>query len=111
MKGKPHAKGDVFPLTLGTGSNSWNRFSSTPPRFMSKNRFNKLLKAILVLATARRDLTPLFSITEARLPKQSWIKISLISRLSVKRIGNYLAHASEEGLVLIIEGLNEIIGG
>jgi len=45
------------------------------------------------------------------LPKKSWVKISQIRTLSVKRIGKKIAHASEEELALVIEGLDEIIGG
>jgi mRNA interferase MazF len=50
-------------------------------------------------------------LTESKLPKQSWVKISQIRTLSVKRIGNKLAKASDEELALITGGLNEIIGG
>jgi hypothetical protein len=45
------------------------------------------------------------------LPKKSWVKISQIRTLSVKRIGRKIAPASEEELALVIEGLDEIIGG
>jgi mRNA interferase MazF len=48
---------------------------------------------------------------EKNLPKKSWVKISQIRALSVKRIGKKIATVSDEGLSLIIEGLNEIIGG
>jgi mRNA interferase MazF len=46
-----------------------------------------------------------------KLPKQSWVKISQIRTLSVKRVGKKLGKASDEELALIIDGLNEIIGG
>jgi len=45
------------------------------------------------------------------LPKKSWVKISQIRVLSTKRIGKKISKASEEELALIIDGLNEIIGG
>ncbi|WP_419657036.1 type II toxin-antitoxin system PemK/MazF family toxin [Desulfosarcina variabilis] len=48
---------------------------------------------------------------DTKLPKKSWVKISQIRILSTKRIGNKIAEASEEELALIIDGLNEIIGG
>jgi mRNA interferase MazF len=45
------------------------------------------------------------------LPKKSWVKISQIRILSTKRIGKKIAKASDEELALVIDGLNEIIGG
>ena len=50
-------------------------------------------------------------LTDPKLPKKSWIKISQIRILSVKRIGKRIARTSAEELVSVIDGLNEIIGG
>jgi len=50
-------------------------------------------------------------LSDTKLPKKSWVKISQIRTLSVKRIRKKITKASEEELVLIVEGLNEIIGG
>jgi mRNA interferase MazF len=50
-------------------------------------------------------------IDSSKLPKRSWVKISQIRTLSVKRIRKKITAASEEEIALIIEGLNEIIGG
>lgn len=44
------------------------------------------------------------------LPKRSWVKISQIRTLSVKRIGQRLTRISPEEMNAIIEGLNEIVG-
>jgi mRNA interferase MazF len=44
------------------------------------------------------------------LPKRSWVKISRIRTLSTERIGRRLARISDEDLVHIVEGLNEIVG-
>jgi len=44
------------------------------------------------------------------LPKRSWVKISQIRTLSTERIGRRLARVSDEDLVHVIEGLNEIVG-
>jgi mRNA interferase MazF len=44
------------------------------------------------------------------LTKPSWIKISQIRTLSVDRIGRRIAHASEEELARVVNGLNEILG-
>lgn len=45
-------------------------------------------------------------ITSTKLSKQSWVKISQIRTLATERIGT----VSDEELITIIEGLNEIIG-
>jgi len=47
---------------------------------------------------------------EAKLPKRSWVKISQIRTLSVKRLGKKLGSVSFEELVQVIDGLNEIVG-
>ena len=52
-----------------------------------------------------------FELGGTKLPKKSWVKISQIRTLSVKRIRKKISRASEEELNIIIEGLNEIIGG
>jgi mRNA interferase MazF len=45
-----------------------------------------------------------------KLPERSWVKISQIRILSVKRLGKKLGRASVEQLDQVIEGLNEIVG-
>ena len=49
-------------------------------------------------------------IRAAGLPKHSWVKIGQIRTLSTERVGRRVARASDEDLVRIVEGLNEIIG-
>jgi mRNA interferase MazF len=44
------------------------------------------------------------------LTKRSWINISQVRTLSVDRIGQRMARASEEELAHVVDGLNEIIG-
>jgi len=44
------------------------------------------------------------------LPKKSWVKISQVRTLSVKRIEEYIGHINPEDMNVIIDGLNEIIG-
>ena len=46
----------------------------------------------------------------AGLTSRSWIKISQIRTLSVDRIRQRIARASEEELVRVLDGLNEILG-
>ena len=85
-----------------------------PVLILSHNIFNE--RSVTVIAVAltsqpQRAGYPLtFELSGTKLPKKSWVKISQIRTLSVKRIRKKIAQASEEELNTIIEGLNEIIG-
>jgi len=52
-----------------------------------------------------------FELTHPRLPKKSWVKVSQIRTISTERLGPKMGRVSAEELVLVIEGLNETIGG
>jgi mRNA interferase MazF len=86
-----------------------------PVLILSHNVFNE--KSGTVIAVAITSLSqwagyPLtMELVNTELPKKSWVKISQIRTLSTKRIGKKIAKASNEELALIIDGLNEIIGG
>jgi len=86
-----------------------------PVLILSHNVFNERSGTVIAVALtsqpqrARFPLT--LELTDPKLPKKSWVKINQIRTLSVKRIGKRVARASEEELALIIDGLNEIIGG
>jgi len=68
--------------------------------------------AMSITSKPQRAGFPLtFELPEAELPKKSWVKISQIRTLSVKRIRKKISKASDEALAIIIEGLNEILGG
>jgi len=84
-----------------------------PVLILSQNVFNERSGTVIAVAITSQPQRAGFPLTlelsESKLPKQSWVKISQIRTLSVKRIGSKIAKASDEELVLIIEGLNEII--
>jgi mRNA interferase MazF len=86
-----------------------------PVLILSQNVFNErsgTVIAVAITSQPQRAGFPLtLELTQTRLPKQPWVKISQIRTLSVKRIGNKLAKASDEELAVIVDGLNEIIGG
>ncbi len=85
-----------------------------PVLILSQNIFNERSGTVIAVAITSQPQRAGFPLTlelsEPKLPKQSWVKISQIRTLSVKRIGRKLAKVSDEELALIIEGLNEIIG-
>ena len=86
-----------------------------PVLILSHNIFNDrsgTVIAVAITSQPQRAGFPLtFELSDTKLPKKSWAKISQIRTLSTKRIGKKIASASSEELVSIIDGLNEIIGG
>ena len=86
-----------------------------PVLILSQNVFNErsgTVVAVAITSQPQRAGFPLtLELSESKLPKQSWAKISQIRTLSVKRIGKKLGRATDEELAIIIDGLNEIIGG
>lgn len=86
-----------------------------PVLVLSHNVFNDrsgTVIAVAITSQPQRASYPLtMELSDTKIPKKSWVKISQIRILSTKRIGKKLAKASDEELALIIDGLNEIIGG
>ncbi|MCF8111140.1 MAG: type II toxin-antitoxin system PemK/MazF family toxin [Desulfobacteraceae bacterium] len=86
-----------------------------PVLILSHNVFNERSGTVIAVAITSQPQKAGYPLTmeleSARLPKKSWVKISQIRVLSAKRIGKKITKASDEELALIIDGLNEIIGG
>jgi mRNA interferase MazF len=85
-----------------------------PVLILSHDIFNDRSGTVIAVAITSRPQRAGFPLTlelsDTKLPKKSWAKISQIRTLSTKRIGKKIARASLEDLVSIIDGLNEIIG-
>jgi mRNA interferase MazF len=86
-----------------------------PVLILSHNIFNDRSGTVIAVAITSQPQRAGFPLTlelsHTKLPKKSWVKISQIRTLSIKRIGKKIASASAEELASIIDGLNEIIGG
>ena len=86
-----------------------------PVLILSHNIFNERSGTVIAVALTSQPQKagyPLtFELESKKLPEKSWVKISQIRTLSVKRIRKKISKISEEELTIIIEGLNEIIGG
>jgi mRNA interferase MazF len=86
-----------------------------PVLVISHNVFNERSGTVIAVAITSQPQRSGFPLTmelyNSKLPKKSWAKISQIRTLSVKRIGKKIDRATEEELSLIVDGLNEIIGG
>jgi mRNA interferase MazF len=86
-----------------------------PVLILSRNIFNERSGTVIAAAITSQPQRAGFPLTlelsDTKLPKRSWAKISQVRTLSTKRIGKKIASASPEELGSIIDGLNEIIGG
>jgi mRNA interferase MazF len=86
-----------------------------PVLVLSHEVFNKRSGTVIAVAITSQPQRAGFPLTlelqESNLPKRSWVKISQIRALSVKRLRKKIGVAKPEEIDLIIEGLNEIIGG
>ncbi len=86
-----------------------------PVLILSHDVFNERSGTVIAMAltsqTQRAGFPLTLQLSSAKLPKKSWVKISQIRTLSIQRLGKRIGKASPEELALIIEGLNEIIGG
>ena len=86
-----------------------------PVLILSHDVFNERSGTVIAVALTSRPQRAGFPLNleleSPRLPKKSWAKISQIRTLSVQRLAKKIGRASPEELNLVIEGLNEIIGG
>lgn len=85
-----------------------------PVLVLSNDVFNARSGTVIAVALTSQRPRAGFPLTlesaAGGLPKRSWIKISQIRTLAAERLGGRLGRASEEEVVRVIEGLNEIIG-
>ena len=86
-----------------------------PVLVLSQDVFNDRSGVVIAVALTSQPQKAGFPLTlllsSTALPKRSWVKISQIRTLSQERLGKRIAKISPEEIDLIIEGLNEIIGG
>ena len=84
-----------------------------PVLVLSHTVFNdrsRTVIAVVITSQVQKAGFPLtLELKSGKPPKRSWVKISQIRTLSVERIGKLIGRASEEELIRVIEGLNEII--
>ncbi len=84
-----------------------------PILILSQDIFNARSGTVIAVALTSQPQKAGFpltlELTGLNLPKKTWVKISQIRTLSVKRLGKRIGRASPEELESIIEGLNEII--
>ena len=85
-----------------------------PILVLSHEVFNKNSGTVIAVAITSQPQKAGFPLTlelkETKLPKKSWVKISQIRTLSIKRLRKKLGAAQPGDLNAIVEGINEIIG-
>lgn len=85
-----------------------------PVLVLSGDVFNDRSGTVIAVAvTSQRPKAgfPLtFELSDAKLPKKSWVKISQIRNLSTLRLGKKIGKTTSEELETILDGLNEILG-
>ena len=86
-----------------------------PVVIISQDVFNDRSGTVIALAVTSQPQRAGFPLTlnleSSNLPKRSWVKIGQVRTLSVERIGELVDSVSPEQMNLLIEGLNEIVGG
>ena len=84
-----------------------------PVLILSHDIFNERSGTVIAVAITSQPQKAGFPLTfelkAGKLLKQSWVKISQIRTLSVERIGKVMGKASQEEMIRVVEGLNEII--
>lgn len=85
-----------------------------PVLVLSHDVFNERSGTVIAMALTSQEPRAGFPLTlqshAAGLTKPSWVKISQIRTLSVDRLGQRIARASDEELARVLDGLNEILG-
>jgi mRNA interferase MazF len=84
-----------------------------PVVVVSHDVFNQRSGTVIAMAVTSQPQKAGFplnlQLTRGKLPKSSWVKISQIRTLSVRRLGRRAGRVDPEELELLVEGLNEII--
>ena len=107
-------RGDVFWANLNP-TIGHEQAGHRPFLILSRDVFNKHSGTVIAVALTSQPQKAAFPLTlelsNEKLPKKSWAKISQIRTLSNKRLGKKIGRATVKELQLIVEGLNEIITG
>ncbi len=106
-------RGDIFWADLDP-TRGREQSGPRPVLILSHEVFNQRSGTVIAVAITSQPQRAGFPLTleiqSAKLPKQSWVKISQIRTLSTGRLGKRLARLSPEELNRVLEGLVEIVG-
>ncbi len=86
-----------------------------PILILSQDVFNEhsgTVIAVAITSQCPKAGFPLtLALTDARLPKQSWVKISQVRTLSIEHLSAKIGKASPSDIEQVVDGLKELIGG
>ena len=106
-------RGDIFWADLNP-VRGHEQAGMRPVLILSHDVFNERSGTVIAMAITSQPQRAGFPLTynllSLKLPKKSWVKISQIRTLSVKRLDREIGRVSPEELNQIIEGFNEIVG-
>jgi mRNA interferase MazF len=106
-------RGDIYWADLDP-TQGHEQAGRRPVLILSHDVFNERSGTVIAVALTSQPQQAGFPLTlelsDAELPKKSWVKISQIRILSVKRLSKRIGRATPEEVSLAVEGLNEIIG-
>lgn len=106
-------RGDIVWAELGP-TQGHEQAGRRPVVVLSQDVFNERSGTVIACALTSQEPRAGFPLTMElagnKWPKRSWVKISQIRTLSVKRLGKKLGRTSAEEVEQVIDGLNEILG-
>ena len=106
-------RGDIYWADLNPARGK-EQAGHRPVLVISHNIFNDKSGTVIALAITSKEPKAGFpltlELTEARLPKRSWVKISQIRTISTERLGKKTGRASAKEVEAVVEGLMDIAG-
>lgn len=107
-------RGDIYWAELNPVKGS-EQAGLRPVLILSQDVFNEHSGTVIAVAITSQHQKAGFpltiELTDAKLPKQSWVKISQIRTLSIERLSGKIGKASLTDIEQVVEGLKELIGG
>ena len=107
-------RGDIFWANLNP-TIGHQQAGLRPVLILSHDVFNRKSGTVIAIAITSQPQKAGFPLTlelsSTKLPKKSWVKISQIRTLSIKRLRKKIGKSVINELELVIKGLNEIIAG
>jgi mRNA interferase MazF len=105
-------RGDIFWADLNP-VRGHEQSGIRPILVISHNIFNERSGTVIAMALTSQEQRAGFPLTlelsDRKLPKKSWVKISQIRTLSTARLSKKITRIAPEIVDQVVEGLNEII--
>jgi mRNA interferase MazF len=105
-------RGEIRWADLSPGSGR-EQTGLRPVLVLSHDVFNERSGTVIAVAITSQPQKAGFPLTlelkTGSLPKRSWVKISQVRTLSTERLRNLIGKLSQEEMIQVIDGLNEII--